>query len=71
MSTPHSAGFLEQRGEVRIVGKLSNNYIWRVGAGNYQAEQFESENLTDLWRANFLRIFEQQIFQSGEANLRL
>jgi hypothetical protein len=35
------------------VGKLSNNYIWRVGAGNYQAEQFESENLTDLWRANF------------------
>jgi hypothetical protein len=29
--------------------KLSNNYIWRIGAGNYQAEQFESENLTDLW----------------------
>ena len=45
-------GFLEKKGEFRI-GKISNNYIWRVGAGNYQAEQFESENLTDLWRANF------------------
>ena len=44
--------FLEQRGAFNV-GKLSNNYIWRVGAGNYQAEQFESENLTDLWRANF------------------
>ncbi|RCL58593.1 MAG: DUF3769 domain-containing protein, partial [Synechococcus sp. MED-G68] len=44
--------FLEQRGDFNV-GKLSNNYIWRVGAGNYQADQFESENLTDLWRANF------------------
>ena len=45
-------GFLEKRGEFQI-GKISNNYIWRIGAGNYQAEQFQSENLTDLWRANF------------------
>ena len=44
--------FLEKRGDFKV-GKLSNNYIWRIGAGNYQAEQFESENLTDLWRANF------------------
>ena len=44
--------FLEQRGDFSY-GKLSSNYIWRIGAGNYQAEQFESENLTDLWRANF------------------
>ncbi|MBL6888459.1 MAG: DUF3769 domain-containing protein, partial [Synechococcus sp. BS30m-G30] len=44
--------FLEQRGDFNV-GKLSNNYIWRIGAGNYQADQFESENLTDLWRANF------------------
>ncbi len=44
--------FLEKRGDFNV-GKLSNNYIWRVGAGNYQAEEFESENLTDLWRANF------------------
>ena len=44
--------FLEQRGDFSA-GKLSNNYIWRIGAGNYQAEQFESENLKDAWRANF------------------
>ena len=44
--------FLEKRGNFSV-GKLSNNYIWRVGAGNYQAEEFQSENLTDLWRANF------------------
>ncbi len=44
--------FLEKRGDFNV-GKLTNNYVWRIGAGNYQAEQFESENLTDLWRANF------------------
>ena len=44
--------FLEKRGDFNV-GKLANNYVWRIGAGNYQAEQFESENLTDLWRANF------------------
>ena len=49
-------GFLEKRGDFNV-GKLSNNYIWRIGAGNYQAEQFESENLTDLWRANFYGSF--------------
>jgi len=30
------------------IAKLSNNYIWRIGAGNYQAEQFESENLAQI-----------------------
>ena len=44
--------FLEKQGDFQV-GKLANNYIWRIGAGNYQAEQFKSENLTDLWRANF------------------
>ncbi|ABM79197.1 DUF3769 domain-containing protein [Prochlorococcus marinus] len=34
-------------------GKLTNNYLLRAGAGNYQAEKFKSENLADLWRANF------------------
>ncbi|KZR68456.1 LPS-assembly protein LptD [Prochlorococcus marinus str. MIT 1313] len=34
-------------------GKLSNNYLLRAGVGNYQAEEFKSENLSDLWRANF------------------
>ena len=44
--------FLEKRGNF-MAGPVSNNYIWRIGAGNYQAEQFQSENLADLWRANF------------------
>ena len=33
-------------------GKLSNNYIWRFGLGNYQAESFTSTNLIDTTRAN-------------------
>jgi hypothetical protein len=44
--------FLEKRGGFSA-GKLSNDFIWRIGAGNYQAEEFKSENLADLWRANF------------------
>ena len=44
--------FLEKRGGFSA-GKISNDFIWRIGAGNYQAEEFESENLADLWRANF------------------
>ncbi|MFL0726008.1 MAG: DUF3769 domain-containing protein, partial [Prochlorococcus sp.] len=34
-------------------GKLNNNYLLRAGVGNYQAEEFKSDNLADLWRANF------------------
>ena len=45
-------GFLEKRGDFEV-GKISNDYIWRIGAGNFQAETFESENLTDLWKATF------------------
>ena len=44
--------FAEKRGRWNW-GQLSNNYLWRFGVGSYQAEQFESDNLTDLWRANF------------------
>jgi hypothetical protein len=44
--------FLEKSGGFSF-GNVSNNYIWRIGAGNYQAEKFQSENLADLWRANF------------------
>lgn len=44
--------FAEQRGDWRW-GKLSNNYIWRFGLGNYQAESFTSTNLIDTTRANF------------------
>ena len=45
-------GFAEQKGNWNW-GPLSNTYLWRFGVGNYQAERFESDNLADLWRANF------------------
>ena len=45
-------GFIEQRQAFRW-GKLSNAYIWRVGVGNYQAESFSDNNLTESLRANF------------------
>ena len=45
-------GFIEQRQAFRW-GKLSNSYIWRVGVGNYQAESFSDNNLTESLRANF------------------
>ncbi len=44
--------FAEKKGEWRW-GKLSNDYIWRFGLGNYQAESFTSTNLIDTTRANF------------------
>ncbi|KGG26565.1 MULTISPECIES: DUF3769 domain-containing protein [unclassified Prochlorococcus] len=44
--------FLQKKGDWAW-GKLTNNYLLRAGAGNYQAEEFKSENLSDLWRANF------------------
>ena len=44
--------FAEQKGDWAL-GKLSNDYIWRVGLGNYQAESFTSNNLIDTLRANF------------------
>ncbi|MCH2565623.1 MAG: DUF3769 domain-containing protein [Prochlorococcus sp. ALOHA_A2.0_51] len=44
--------FLEKK-DAWSWGKLSNNYLLRAGVGNYQAEEFKSENLSDLWRANF------------------
>ncbi len=43
--------FAEQKGDWTW-GKLSNNYIWRFGLGNYQAESFTSTNLIDTTRAN-------------------
>ena len=44
--------FAEKKGDWQW-GKLSNNYIWRFGLGNYQAESFKSTNLIDTLRANF------------------
>ena len=45
-------GFIEQRKAFEL-GKLSNSYIWRIGAGNYQADSFTSTNLTETLRSNF------------------
>lgn len=45
-------GFAEQKGNWRW-GQLKNDYIWRFGVGNYQAESFTSTNLIDTLRANF------------------
>ena len=44
--------FAEQKGDWQW-GKLFNNYIWRFGVGNYQAESFTSTKLIDTLRANF------------------
>ncbi|MEB3193807.1 MAG: DUF3769 domain-containing protein [Cyanobacteriota bacterium] len=45
-------GFLEREAALPNWGRLSGNYLWRVGLGNYQSDQFDTTNLTDLWRAN-------------------
>ena len=49
--------FGEQKGNWNW-GNLSNDYIWRLGVGNYQAESFTTTNqsdnpLIDTMRANF------------------
>ncbi|WP_413324335.1 DUF3769 domain-containing protein [Synechococcus sp. MIT S9503] len=44
--------FAEQKGDWRW-GKLSNDYIWRIGLGNYQAESFTNTDLVDTLRGNF------------------
>ncbi|MFO7630428.1 MAG: DUF3769 domain-containing protein [Prochlorococcaceae cyanobacterium] len=43
---------LEDRGKLPTWGRLNNGYYWRIGVGNYQANQFQSDNLADLWRGN-------------------
>ena len=45
-------GFLEREAALPTWGRLSGNYLWRVGLGNYQSDQFDTTNLADLWRAN-------------------
>ena len=45
-------GFLEKEGALPNWGRLSGNYLWRVGLGNYQSDAFNTTNLTELWRAN-------------------
>lgn len=43
---------LEDTGDLASWGKLRSNYFWRLGVGNYQGNDFESTNLSDLWRGN-------------------
>lgn len=43
---------LEQRGTLPNWGRLSSSYIWRLGIGSFQGNQYESVNLTDLWRGS-------------------
>lgn len=45
-------GFLEKQGTLPPWGRLSGNYLWRVGLGNYQSDAFNTTNLAELWRAN-------------------
>ena len=41
---------LEQTGLLPTWGKLSGNYLWRTGVGNFQGNDFTSNNLADFWR---------------------
>lgn len=43
--------YLEQRGSLPNWGKLASNYIWRLGSGNFQDNQFGSVNYIQLWRS--------------------
>jgi len=45
-------GFLEKKGTLPPWGRLTSSYVWRVGMGNFQSNDFNSTNLADLWRAN-------------------
>ena len=41
---------LEQTGLLPTWGKLSGNYLWRTGVGNFQGNDFTTDNLADSWR---------------------
>lgn len=45
-------GFLEKKSILPNWGRLSSNYLWRVGLGNYQGDSFDTNNLSTFWRAN-------------------
>ena len=45
-------GFLEKKVVLPDWGRLSSNYLWRFGVGNYQSDDFDTTNLSTLWRAN-------------------
>jgi hypothetical protein len=45
-------GSLEQARQLPNLGAISNVIYWRAGVGNFQGAEFETTNLTDLWRAS-------------------
>lgn len=45
---------LDDTGNLPNWGRLSSNYFWRVGVGNYQGNDFNTTNLIDLWRGNLI-----------------
>jgi hypothetical protein len=45
-------GFLEKKAGLPNWGRLSSSYLWRMGIGNYQSDDFDTTNLSTLWRAN-------------------
>lgn len=47
-----AGGLLEKQAILPNWGKLSSNVLLRVGAGNFQGNDFATSNLSDLWRAS-------------------
>lgn len=45
-------GFLEKKANLPAWGRLSSNYLVRMGVGNYQSDDYDTTNLATLWRAN-------------------
>jgi hypothetical protein len=45
-------GFLEKKETLPNWGRLSRNFIWRLGVGNFQSNAFNTSNLSTLWRGN-------------------
>lgn len=43
---------LEDSGNLPNWGQLGRSYYWRIGFGNFKANQFTSNTLADYWRGN-------------------
>jgi hypothetical protein len=52
---------LEQAQTLPNWGRLSNQLYWRAGIGNFQADEFQSTNLTELWRGSFFASLNSQL----------
>ncbi len=45
-------GFLEKKETLPNWGRLSSSYLLRLGAGNFQSDDFDTTNLSTFWRGN-------------------